>query len=93
MSSKRAAVVCAIYVAIPKVVTDQDRNCVRPNLIALSGVCDTHGGGLVGQRHNQIKKSLSHIGRDPYEAGETAARFHPPACLPMLFVNSMAFAY
>jgi len=53
----------------------------------------THGGGLVAQRHDQIDSSLSHDGLDPQEAGESAERRHPLACLPMLVVRSAACAY
>ena len=88
---------CAIYVALPKACADQWGNCTRPDLRRRSGICDVHGGILVGQRHDQIQ--IVH-GRDDLDHHATGTMFmlradlsQPPACLPMLSVNSTAPAH
>jgi len=76
----------AIYVTLPKAVADQRGNCAGPGLRSGSGLRGAHGGGLVGQRRDQIQIAHGHEGLDRHAAGAlfVADLIQPPPCLPML---------
>src|SRR5471030_530651 len=52
---RHAASIRTIYVAPAKACADQRGNCARPSRTLPRGYCDALGGGLVGQRCDQIK--------------------------------------
>ncbi|MCY1427655.1 hypothetical protein D9M71_435120 [compost metagenome] len=45
----------AIYVALPKAGADQRGNCAGPARHGAGGSLGAHGGGRIGQRHDQIQ--------------------------------------